>query len=131
MNRLSFESAIEQLATIKSSVDDFNKTSRNPNGFIDTCINEIFDAQLDKIKKYVNQLESELRKQKLISNKSNLKIKQKVARTYSCEKKPVGVHFVTEELQECLNDGYHIVMVNKICKGVIEYILEKELMDDD
>jgi len=83
----------------------------------------VFDAQLDKIKEYVDQLEAGL-KSKNTSMKSQ--IKQAVVRTYSWEQKPVGLHSETDELQKYLKEGYHVVMTNKICKGVIEYILEKE-----
>lgn len=125
MNRQDFENAIEQLTIIKESVDELNKKDCNQNKFIDICVNVVFDAQLNKIKEYIDQLENELKNQNKIANK-NLRVKQKVARTYSNERKPVGLHFVTEELQECLKEGYHVVMTNKICKGVIEYILERD-----
>ena len=130
MNRLDFENAIDQLTIIKNSVDELNKKSCNQNKFIDTCVNVVFDTQLNKIKEYVNQLENELQDQKLISNKSNSKIKQTLVRTYSWEQKPVGLHYETEEIDKCLKEGYHVVMVNKICKGVVEYILQKEVIEN-
>ena len=129
MDKLDFDNAIEQLTIIKSSVDELNKKSCNQNKFIDTCVNVVFDAQMDKIKEYVDQLENELKNQNKIANK-NLQIKQMVARTYSWEQKPVGFHYETEELQKYLNEGYHVVMANKICKGVVEYILQKEVIEN-
>lgn len=129
MNRLDFENAIDQLTIIKESVDELNKKDCNQNKFIDTCVNVVFDAQLNKIKEYVDQLENELKNQNKIANK-NQRVKQKVARTYSYERKPVGLHSETDELQKYLKEDYHVVMTNKICKGIIEYILQKEVIEN-
>lgn len=53
-------------------------------------------------------------------------IKQVVVRTY-----PSGWTNPTTRLQELLNEGYRVVFATELPKGIIEYIVEKEVEEDD
>nr|DAR45452.1 MAG TPA: protein of unknown function (DUF4754) [Caudoviricetes sp.] len=81
-------------------------------------------SQVKNIQYYVNQLEKELKKYK-----QKPQIKQTVVRTYPFEREKT-----TEYLKKHLNDGYRVVMANHIegkkCQN-IEYILEKEVIEDE
>ena len=82
-------------------------------------------CKLDDIKKYVNQLEKEIKKYK-----QKPQIRQVVVRTYPFGKHPREYRTTNEDLKEYLNKGYHVVMANKVIDGVIEYILQKEVIEN-
>ena len=52
-------------------------------------------------------------------------IKQVVVRTY-----PSGWTNQTTKLQELLNEGYRVVFATELPKGIIEYIVEKEVREE-
>lgn len=52
-------------------------------------------------------------------------IKQVVVRTY-----PSGWTNQTTRLQELLNEGYRVVFATELPKGIIEYIVEKEVEEE-
>ena len=51
-------------------------------------------------------------------------IKQVVVRTY-----PDGWTNPVTRLQALLNEGYRVVLAKELPKGIIEYIVEKEVKD--
>lgn len=51
-------------------------------------------------------------------------IKQVVVRTY-----PDGWLNKTTRLQELLNEGYRVVFATELPKGIVEYIVEKEVKE--
>ena len=52
-------------------------------------------------------------------------IKQVVVRTY-----PHGWTNSVTRLQELLNEGYRVVFATELPKGIIEYIVEKEVNEE-
>ena len=52
-------------------------------------------------------------------------IKQVVVRTY-----PDGWTNPVTRLQELLNEGYRVVFATELPKGIIEYIVEKEVNEE-
>ncbi|RHM59670.1 hypothetical protein [Coprobacillus sp. AF33-1AC] len=83
-----------------------------------------YQEYANALNKYCDQLEKELEE-----CKRKRKTKQVVARTF-----PNGWKPRTQYLEEFLNQGYHVVMANHINDKdyqIIEYILEKEIDEDE
>lgn len=53
-------------------------------------------------------------------------IKQKVVRTY-----PNGWINTTHFLEQVLEDGYVVKFVTPVADGIIEYVVEKEIKEND
>lgn len=101
-------------------------------------IDEIFDfgehigGKLDDIKKHVDKLMNypDQLEERLTENKK-IQTQQVVVRTYPFGKHPREYRTTNEDLKEYLNKGYHVVMANKVIDGVIEYILQKEVVENE
>ena len=117
----------------------FSDLDKNIRGLINTAnyahdmtiVNEMYGfsekigKHLNYIKGYVNQMEiyTDEVKKELEKRKRKPRIKQAVARSH-----PNGDR---NYLEQYLNEGYHIIMANHIGEhGSIEYVLEKEVMED-
>ena len=120
INKESFEKAIEHNRVMHSTLAyHYRKPHEYSRLFIDGFDKNIRE-NLYEISKYVEQLEAQIKEYEELGSK------QIVARTYSYDQRPVGLGCDTENLEKYLNKGCHIVMVNKVREGVIEYILERE-----
>ena len=93
---------------------------------------ERIGGRLDDIQKHVDKLvnyTSQLEEKSTDDNK--IQTQQVVVRTYPFGKHPREYRTTNEDLKECLNRGYHVVMANKVIDGVIEYILQKEVVENE
>lgn len=122
VNREEFEKAFDGL---DKGIRGLIKTASYANEMI--VLDELQEfansvgSQVKNIQDYVNQLEKELKKYK-----QKPQIKQTVVRTY------ISTINATGGLEKKLNQGYHVVMANHIGnKNSIEYILEKEVIQDE
>ena len=119
VNREEFDNALNNFK------DDIKKMLRSLNNANNMFIFEEMrilgknaDVCVKNIKDYVGQLEEELK-----NVKKKPQIKQVVSRSYA--------NGDTNYLSQHLNEGYRIVMANHIGEhGSIEYVLEKEVMED-
>ena len=120
INKESFEKAMEYNRAMHSC---FARHYKNPleysRFFIDNFDKKVRE-NLYEIRKYVEQLEAQIKEYEELGGR------QIVARTYSYDQRPVEIDCDTENLEKYLNKGCHIVMVNKVREGIIEYILERK-----
>lgn len=120
IDKETFEKTMENNRLMHSTLAyHYRKPHKYSHLFIDNFDKKIME-NLYEIRKYVEQLEAQIKEYEELGRK------QIVARTYSYDQRPLGLGYDTENLDKYLNKGCHIVMVNKIREGVIEYILEKE-----
>lgn len=119
VNREKFDNALNNF---KDDIEKMLRSLNNANNmfiFDDMRIlSKDADVCIKNIKNYVTQLEEELKK-----CKKEPQIKQVVSRSHA--------NGDTNYLSQYLNEGYRIVMANHIGEhGSIEYVLEKEVMED-
>lgn len=137
MDKMAYQSSLDDiLDEIMEDYKDLVHTLKRLDRL--HIINEILDfgertgSRLDDIKKYVDKLvdyTDQLEKRSTENNK--IQIRQVVVRTYPFGKHPREYRTTNEDLKEYLNKGYHVVMANKVIDGVIEYILQKEAIENE
>lgn len=120
ISKEDFEKILEQNRTLHKLYELHHDKSDEYSHLVIDGFEDRINGNLYEIRKYVEQLESKIKEYEELSNK------QIVARTYSHDQCPNGLDRNTEELENYLNKGCSIVMVNKVQDGIIEYILEKQ-----